>query len=157
MMIPLNLTQIKSYLEKQGAIVQLQKETDQLAMMMKIGKQESPLFFRIYEGGELLQILAFLPLKPKAEAFNDAARLLHFLNTQIDIPGFGLDESTPVIFYRCMVPVRDNKIDEKIFDAYFNTVQNAVQAFAGVIAAVGLGAATFEEVLSKSQELSKEN
>lgn len=151
-MIPLTIQQLKNYLEQKGAAVQHQRETDQLVMMMKFGTKEAPLFFRIYEGNELLQMLAFIPVNPKPETVADTARLLHLLNKEIDVPGFGMDESANVVFYRCMLPIKDQKIDTKLFDAYFNSIESACKSFAGVIAAVALGNATFHEVVEKAKE-----
>lgn len=82
----------------------------------------------------------------------DTARLLHLLNKEIDLPGFGLDEKNSVVFYRCMVPAIDQQVPEPILTAFLNATQIACQSFAAVIAAIAYGAVTFDEVLKKSQE-----
>jgi len=151
-MIPLDLTKIKSYLSTKGIESEIQKETDQLCILLKIAEREFPLFIRIYEGGELVQLLAFLPCNTKTETLGDTARLLHLLNKEIDTPGFGMDENSLVVFYRCMIPVKEKKIDDKLFDAYLNATQVVCQSFAPVVAAVAYGGITFDEVLKKSKE-----
>jgi len=151
-MIPLNLDNVKQHLHSKGIESEIQKETDQLCIVLKIGDRDFPLFIRIYEGNELLQLLAFLPCNTKESALGDTARLLHLLNKEIDTPGFGMDETSSVVFFRTMLPVKDKKIDPQLFDAYLNATQVVCQSFAPVIAAVAYGGITFDEVLKKSKE-----
>lgn len=151
-MIPLTLDKLQKYIKSKDIQVELQKETNQLCILLKISEREFPLFIRLFEGNELIQLIAFLPCNTKPATVSDTSRLLHLLNKEIDVPGFGLDENNAVVFYRCMIPVKDNQVDEVIFDAFLNAVQVACKAFAAVIAAVAYGAVTFEEVLKKSQE-----
>lgn len=156
-MIPLDLNTIRKHLKSQGIEAELQKETGQLCILLKIADREYPLFIRIYEGGDLLQLLAFLPCNTKPETVADTARLLHLLNKEIDTPGFGMDEDPHVVFYRCMIPVKDKQIDGNIFDSYINATQIVCQSFAPVVAAVAYGAVTFEDVLKKSKEQSNQS
>jgi len=151
-MIPMDLTKIKDHLKAQNLDVEYQQETDQLVVIFKISEREFPLFIRIYQGGELLQLLAFIPCNTKEETLNDTARLLHLLNKEIDIPGFGMDETSFVVFYRCLVPTQDQQIAPTILDAYVNAIQVVCKTFSSVIAAVAVGAVTFDEVLKKTKE-----
>lgn len=153
-MIHLKLEKILDYLQKKGFPAQLQKETNQLVMVFKIADREFPFFLRIFEGGELLQLLAFLPCNTTSNTIADTGRLLHLLNKELDIPGFGLDESTSVVFYRCMIPVQNQQIDEALLEAFLSSIQLVCKSFAPVIAAVAYGSATFEEVLKKTREQS---
>ena len=156
-MIPLNLNKIQAHLRSQGIEAELQKETDQLCILLKIAEREYPLFIRIYEGGDLLQLLAFLPCNTKPETLSETARLLHLLNKEIDIPGFGMDEGAEVVFYRCMIPIKDKQIDENLLDSYVRASQTVCQSFAPVVAAVAYGAVTFDEVMKKSKEQSNQS
>ena len=151
-MIHLELTKIQEYLKSKQIAAEYQKETDQLYIVFKTGDQEYPLFIRIFEGGELLQLLAFLPCNTKSETLNDTARLLHLLNKELDTPGFGMDESSSVVFYRVMLPVYKKEINPHILDAYIEVIQTICRTFTSVITAVALGAVTFEEVLTKARE-----
>lgn len=153
-MIPLKLDPICAYLKSKGIPAEHQPETGQLAVLFKIGEREYPLFIRIYDGEELLQLLAFLPCNTKPETRSDTARLLHLLNKEIDIPGFGMDEDSESVFYRCMVPIKEKAIDEKLLDSYINAINVICQSFAPVIAATAYGAATFEEIMKKTKEQS---
>lgn len=156
-MIPLDLNKIREHLHSQGIEAELQKESNQLCIICKTGDREYPLFIRIYEGGELLQLLAFLPCKTKPETCADTARLLHLLNKEIDIPGFGMDESSEVVFYRCMIPVKEKMVDEALMNSYLSVIQVVCQSFAPVVAGIAYGAATFDEVVKKTKEQSSQS
>lgn len=151
-MIPLKTSKLLEYLQMKGFEAALQTETNQIIIVFKIGSKEYPLFIRIFEGDELLQLLAFIPCTMKPEMVADTSRLLHLLNKELDIPGFGMDETTPVIFYRCMLPIKNEEVDETVLDAYLSSIQIICKSFTPVIASVAFGAATFEEVLKKSRE-----
>lgn len=151
-MLALNYDKLKKHLSDKGIQSELQTETNQLCVTLKIAEREFPLFFRIYDGEELLQLLAFLPCNTKPETVGDTARLLHLLNKEIDTPGFGMDENAQVVFYRCMIPAKNKEVDTKFFDAYLNATQVICQSFAPVVAAVAFGAVTFDEVVKKSKE-----
>lgn len=151
-MLKLDIHQIQKHLKEKSISAELQKETNQLVIVLKIAEREFPLFIRIFEGGELLQLLAFLPCTIIPKALGDTARLLHLLNKEIDVPGFGMDETASLAFYRCMIPAKDQQIDEGIFDALLNAAQVVCTSFAAVVAAVALGTITFDEVLKQSKE-----
>lgn len=154
MAIPLKINKILDYVQKKGFPAELQAETGQIVIVFKIGERECPLFIRIFEGGELLQLLAFLPCNIESVALGDTARLLHHLNKELDIPGFGMDEATSVIFYRCMIPVQNQQFDGTLFTAFLNSIQVACKSFAPIIAAVAYGGASYEDVLKKAREQS---
>lgn len=153
-MLKLDLHKISKHLENQKIDAQLQKETNQLVIILKIAEREFPLFIRVFDGEELLQILTFLPCTIKPNTMADTARLLHLLNKEIDLPGFGMDEAASVVFYRFMLPAKDKHIDAAIFDAVLNAAQVVCTSFAPVIAAVSYGTATFAEVVKKASEQS---
>lgn len=150
-MIPLTIDAIKNYLKSKAIEATLQKETNQLCISLKITDREFPFFIRIFQGDQLLQLLAFLPCNTKENTIADTARLLHLLNKEIDLPGFGMDETAHVVFYRCMIAIKDKQIDPVAFDAFFNAVQVVCQTFTSVVAAVAYGAVTFADVLKQSK------
>lgn len=151
-MISLNLNDILAYLNKHGMQAQIQTETEQIVMVFKIGDHEFPLFIRIFEGGELLQLLAFIPCKLKKSAIAETGRLLHLLNKELDVPGFGIDEDSSTVFYRCMLPIHNQQLDETLLNAYINSIQLVCKSFASVIASVAFGSITFEEMLEKTRK-----
>lgn len=154
-MISLHLDSLLAYLIKKGVQAELQDQTNQIVVLFKIGDREFPLFIRIFEGGELLQLLTFVPCNMKKSAFADTGRLLHLLNKELDVPGFGLDEDNSVIFYRCMIPTQNHQLDETLFDAYMNSTQLVCKSFSPVIASVAYGSISFEEILQKTREQNK--
>ncbi len=151
-MLTLEIDAIRSHLQEKGVEVSLQKETNQLCILLKIEEVEFPLFIRIFDGGELLQLLAFIPCNISNATASDTARLLHLLNKEVDLPGFGMDEAASVVFYRSMLPTKDKQIDPSLMDAYINATELVCKTFAPVITAVAQGAITFAEVLKKAKE-----
>ncbi|MBA3815215.1 MAG: YbjN domain-containing protein [Parachlamydiaceae bacterium] len=154
-MISLKLDAILVYLTTKGVEAQLQAETNQIVILFKIGDREFPLFIRIFDGEDLLQLLVFVPCNMKKSAFGETGRLLHLLNKELDIPGFGLDEDASAVFYRCIIPIQNQQVDETLFDAYLNSIQLVCKSFSPVIATVAFGSATFEEILQKVREQNK--
>lgn len=151
-MLNLELNALLSHMQSTGLKAEIQKETNQIVIVFKIDEREFPLFIRIFEGEELLQLLAFIPCNIKSKAMGDTARLLHLLNKELDIPGFGMDESSSVIFYRCMIPVLNKQVEESILNAFINSIQLVCKSFAPIIATVAYGATTFDEVIKKARQ-----
>jgi hypothetical protein len=161
-MLNLNLETILKHLQENKIDAKLQKETNQIYVVYKIQNQDFPLFIRIYEGTNLLQLLAFMPTNVKPSARPDLARLLHLLNKEMDIPGFGMDETAVaegqggVAFYRIIIPTMEAKVDELLLDTFIGSIQSISEAFFPVIATVANGMATYEDVLKKANEAPKE-
>ena len=156
-MIKVTLDSLQEYLRKKKHDVQLQKETQQLYIILKIEGKEFPLFLRIFEQSELLQLLVFMPTPIKPGTHADVARLLHLLNKELDIPGFGMDENTHLAFYRCMLPIPGKKIDETLFDAYFKSIELICESITAPVFAVASGLATYQEILQKAKESVEKN
>lgn len=148
----LTLENLKAFLSEKGLQPQVQPETQQVFILFKVQNREFPLFFRIYEGGDLLQLLAFIPCTLKPASLNDLCRLLHLFNKELDLPGFGVDEKTGVIFYRFMLPTAERDFAPHVLDALIESTRNITESFAPAIAAVAGGVATFEEVVKRFQE-----
>lgn len=148
-MIPLNLDSLKEFLSSKKFEPELQKETNQLFLIFKHQGKEFPLFLRVFEGENLLQILVFIPCTLKKEYLADTARLLHYLNKELDIPGFGVDEVSSLIFYRVMLPSTKQSIDEEVLETLLNSIQTICQTFSPVIATVSSGVTSFDDVLKK--------
>ncbi len=151
-MIKLELDAIHSHLRSKGIDIHLQAQTSQLYLLLKIAETEFPVFIRIFDGDELLQLLTFIPCNFTEATTADTARLLHLLNKEMDIPGFGMDENAGVVFYRCMLPANHKKIDAALLDAYLNTIDVVCKSFAPVITAVSHGALSFNEVLKNAKQ-----
>jgi hypothetical protein len=155
-MTDLSLEKLVSLLKAKGYEANIQKETGQVYAIFKEDDQEFPLFGRIYETGELLQLIAFFPYQLENKVLSDIARLLHLLNKELDIPGFGMDEFGGVSFFRCMLNTPGKKIDEKQLELYLNTIRLACKSFNPTIAAVATGAMSVDDIIDKAQNAVKE-
>ncbi len=145
-MLPLNLENILQFLKDEGYEAHIQAETGQIYCILKILRQDFPLFIRIFEESKLLQLIVFIPSAIKEGAFNDAGRLLHLINKQIDVPGFGMDETAKIPFYRIMLPSFESQIDSVMLKSYLHSMKIICENFAPTIITVANGAATFEGV-----------
>ena len=116
---------------------EIEKESKQIYFKLDIQDKEVPVFFKVMEKASLLQLIAYPPTQIKEEMFAEIARFLHILNKELDIPGFGMDENSKLIFYRLVLPSLKNELDEGLVRAYVNTIKNALTFFfAGIQAAV---------------------
>lgn len=151
----LTLENVKKFLLEKNYDIKYQKETNQLFLLQNIKGHEFPLFIRVYEEGDLLQMILFIPVVIKPGAEGDLARLLHTLNKEIDIPGFGMDESSNIVFYRVMLPSFNKEIEEDLIAMFMDTLPMVAQSFTPVITTAATGAATYEQIMKKMQELEK--
>lgn len=151
-MISATLNSLVEFLKKNKYEADIQKETQQVFTILKIGERDYPLFLRLFEESQHLQMLLFIPVQLKPEASNDMARLLHLLNKEMDLPGFGMDESSGVVFYRLMVPMMHKKVDDELLLGYLKTAQNICELFAGPIEAIAQEQTSLDEILRKAQE-----
>jgi hypothetical protein len=152
-MIPLTLDSLYDSLTQSQFDVKRQPETNQLYVLFKVLDQEYPIFIRVMDEGELLQLLAFMPVSLDAKTIPDVARLLHLFNKEIDIPGFGMDEKAKVNFYRVILPGIEGEVSGKIIAGYINSIKMITETFYPVIAAVATGQVTYADVLKKANQL----
>ncbi|MBA3722810.1 MAG: YbjN domain-containing protein [Parachlamydiaceae bacterium] len=149
-MIPADLL---AYLRKNNYEADIQEETQQVYTILKISEKEYPLFLRIFDEGHLLQLLAFIPTPLPTEVVSDMARLLHLLNKELDVPGFGMDEIVGAVFYRLMLPTPKKKIDGEVLIAFIRTIEHVCKMFATPVEAVGHGQITLDDILKKINEM----
>lgn len=154
-MTTLSLQNIEKFLRQKKYDAQVQKETQQVYTVLKLQEREFPLFIRIYEGDELLQILVFFPCKLSEKTLADTGRLLHLFNKELDIPGFGMDEISQVVFFRCMVPVKKKQLDEELLETFLKTTELACQTFSLTIEAIAGGLVNLDEMIEKVKKESK--
>ena len=154
-MISLTLESLLNFLRKHHYEADIQADTQQVYTILKIEQHEYPLFLRVFDDGHLLQILAFIPCQLKREVVPDMARLLHLLNKELDVPGFGMDELAGVVFYRLMLPTPKQKIDSDLLLAFLKATEHVCKMFTTPIEAIALEQATLDDILSKAQEMEK--
>ena len=149
MTIKLNQDELIKLLNKFQLEPTLQSETDQIYIVMKIADQEVPIFLGIRSEETLLQSVAYIPYQLEEKALNEVSRVLHILNRELDVPGFGLDEQQKLMFYRCVILCPDHELDEKILELYLATTRIAVESFMGAISMVASGKQTVDDFLKK--------
>jgi len=165
------------FLRKEKYDADIEKESQQIYTIFKINDREYPFFLRVFDEGHLLQLLAFIPshLEPNQDfAFSistnappaasnekqktmigELARLLHLLNKELDVPGFGMDEMAGVVFYRIMLPTPRKKIDPELLLAYLKTVEHVCSMFSIPIQAISSGEMTLQQIIAKAKEMDK--
>ncbi len=151
--IKLELVNLLEHFEKKDYKPVLQQEENQLLITIKVEKIEFPLFVRIREGGDLLQLLVFFPCNTKLGCEADTARCLHLLNKELDIPGFGMDDANALIFYRCLIPCVDNTFNPLILDKFFDAIPNICSSFFPLIFSISQDKMKFEDIADRYDEM----
>jgi hypothetical protein len=174
-MINMTPESLLSFIRGKKYEADIQSDTQQVYTIFKIDKKEYPLFLRVFDDGHLLQLLVFIPshLEPnenfgkksmhpssrpsknkhQPSVVADLARLLHLLNKELDVPGFGMDEMAGVVFYRVMLPTPKKKIDSELLLAFLKTAEHVCQMFSTPIEAVSSGQMTLDDILAKAHEM----
>jgi len=137
-------------IQKKGIQAEIQKETGQILFGFEEEGAAFPIFIRIFEESQLLQILVFLPTKIKAGREGEIARLLHWINQSLDLPGFGMEESSHSIFFRVMLPALGMSFDENLLEPFLGAVRMVSTTFWQPIKKVNDEGASFEEVRDKT-------
>lgn len=176
-MINATLDSLLQFMRKNKYEAEMQAETQQVYTVLKSEKKEFPLFLRIFDESNLLQLIVFIPSYLQSKLLNvegpgkeirdeissdpekqnavlgDLARLLHLLNKELDLPGFGMDESAGVVFYRLMLPISKTKVDSDLLLVYIKSIEQVIQLFSPPIEAISSGQMTLNQILSKVNEM----
>ncbi len=150
-MLLVDPTQLVSFLGEKGLEAQIQKETGQIHFLFTKEEREWPVFIRIYEDSGLMQTLGFFPTQLKESSLTDTARLLHIFNKELDIPGFGMDEESKTVFFRCLLPTHGKKVHAKLVWEMVSTVRSVCEGFSQAIEAVAMGATTLLELTQQAE------
>lgn len=153
-MISLTLDSLSDYFKSKNYNVVHQEETSQLYILLQIQKVDYPLFIRIYKESGLLQLLLFMPTQVKEGCENELARLLHLINREIELPGYGFDESSKAIFYRVMLQSYDGKIAVEQIDNFIKSLDNLCTMFTVPIVAIAQGNTTYSKLMADLEKLS---
>lgn len=143
-MAELSLTAIFKYLKEHGFSPERQPENDQIVITIMIKGHEVPIFFGIISEGTILQMIAYLPFILNEKALPEAARLLHFVNREVDLPGFGMDEKSKLMFYRLVLPSAEKQFDEKLLELYLGTTRILCETFMDGMALIASGTTRFD-------------
>lgn len=153
-MLQISIKNIFEHLRQTYPDMQLQTETQQIACVLRLAGRDFPLFIKTDESEKVLQVLIFIPCMIVPRASAEVGRLLHFLNKELELPGFGMDETAGVVFYRCVFPTSDGKLDTVLLDNLLASIPNVAQAFSPVIVAAA-GGKSFETMINQVRDLLK--
>lgn len=127
----------------------IQKETHQIYVTFLIDEIEFPCFIKIIDSNELIQIITFIPFALSKNSLNEVARLLHILNKELDIPGFGLDEENNAAFFRYMLPTIIHTVDAEVFLEALRTAEITCKNLTPAIGAVIKDPANLQVIVNK--------
>lgn len=149
MTFDLNQDSLLKFLNKHGLEPTFQKETNQTFVLMQIKQVSVPIFFGLSRESGLLQVVAYLPYQLRKESIAEVARMLHILNKELDMPGFGMDEKDLLIFYRTAIPCLNLQVNEQLLTHYVATIRFACETFMHLIASIAAGTIKTEDYLNK--------
>lgn len=150
-MIPLTPDALVQFLQEKKLTAQLDEKAKQIVSALTIGGHDYPMFVKYDIDSQVAQILLFMPFAMQSKSISDVARLLHLLNKEIDMPGFGMDEVHKAIFFRFTLAAKEGKIDSVLLERFLDAVPRLGYAFFPAIASVANGNASFETILKKMQ------
>lgn len=140
---------LQNYLTKCHYQPQFQKETNQVYLLQQQSGIELASFLRIMDDGKLLQIITFVPVKIRRETTGDLGRILHKINRDLDFPGFCMDESTGLVFFRIVIPCLHQQCDGELLESHLKAVPKICSTFYQLIAAVAAGSKTYDELMDQ--------
>lgn len=152
MSFDLSQNALLKYLNDQELKPVFQKETSQIYLIYEINNTEVPVFLGIRQESSLLQILAYLPYQLHEKAFGDTARMLHLLNKELDMPGFGMDEKEKLIFYRSVIPCLDAKVSSQLLNMHLATTRLACETFMYAIGVIASGTVSADEMMKNKMK-----
>ena len=130
-----------------------QAQTDQIYIVMMIAQHEVPVFFGIRSNDTLLQTLAYIPYDLNPKTLPEVARLMHIINREVDMPGFGIDEAQKLMFYRCVIPCVNGVLDTRLVELYLAATSVALETFMKAITIVASGGATVDSLMTQEKPL----
>lgn len=137
------------FLSKEGYQPQRQPETHQIYTVLIVNGHSFPLFFKLLEEGNLIQMIAFILPNILPGTLNDLSRFLHLLNKELDLPGFGIDEQAKVSFYRLMLPALDQEVNEELLKIYIKAIEMVLNQSARSIISLSAGEESYGSILKK--------
>jgi hypothetical protein len=142
-------TQLQNFLTKCRYQPQFQQETGQIYLLQQHSGIELASFLRILDDGKLLQVITFIPVKIRSETVNDLGRILHKINRDLDFPGFCMDESTKLVFYRIVMPCLHQQCDGDLLEAHLKAIPKICASFYPLIETIASGSKTYDELISQ--------
>ncbi|AAD18553.1 hypothetical protein CpB0425 [Chlamydia pneumoniae TW-183] len=142
----LNQNNLTKFLKSSDEEPFLERESGLTYINIQANGNELPLFFVIRSEGEILQLICYLPYQLHESHKASTARLLHLLNRDIDIPGFGMDEEQGLIFYRLVLPCLNGEIHDTLLRIYIDTIKLVCDSFSHAIGLISSGNMNLDEL-----------
>jgi hypothetical protein len=152
-MVKLDKDSLLKHLDEKQLKPQWQEESNQIIMAFRLGKIDFPIFLRIAEDEDFLQILSFMPCSIKHGTHAALARFLHVINNQVNLPGFSMDDEQNLLFYRVILPCVNREVDEKMLEKYLGAVFNVSNSFYPLIVKLADGSLTYKDALTELRTL----
>lgn len=145
-----SLPSLHHHLAKRHPQAFIQQETSQVVLPLRFEGADFPMFFRPMEGNPTVQLMTFFPFSLRSTDLGQVARLLHLLNKELDLPGFGMDEQHQVVFYRVMIPLFEGKMSPPMLDAHIEATEKTIELFVRAIGSVIAGQLTIDQILQRA-------
>lgn len=142
----LNQSNLIKFLKDIHLDPQIEDQSGLTYVNIQANDRDLPLFFVIRGKDEILQLVCYLPFQLGPDQKSSVARLLHLLNRDIDLPGFGMDEEQGLLFYRLVIPCIGGKIHDDLLRVYIDTVKIVCDSFSHAIGLVNSGSIGLEEL-----------
>ncbi|EPP35063.1 bacterial sensory transduction regulator family protein [Chlamydia ibidis] len=147
---------LSKFLNESGFSPSVERESGLAYINIQANDCDLPLFFVIRNKGDVLQMICYLPYQLQDNQKGSTARLLHLLNRDIDIPGFGMDEEQGLIFYRLVIPCLNKEINGNLIRVYIDTITLVCDSFAHAIGLISSGAMNLDELKQQAQKEHKD-
>lgn len=118
-----------------------------LPISIEAGSVEGEKTEKMPEDQVVNHLFVALPFFVKPETFGEVSRFLMLLNKNLDIPGFGLDEETKLVFFRYGIFTYKGHQSTRLLFAMIGMITLLIDAQTPQIEAISQGA-TIQEVLS---------
>ncbi|HEV8052027.1 MAG TPA: hypothetical protein VGP47_05995 [Parachlamydiaceae bacterium] len=99
------------------------------------------------------QLDAFFPFTVDDLSMSDVAQFLHFLNLQIEIPGFYLNHIDNTIVYRYVLLAEDQHIPKRILLSLIGIAMMLQDVFGQTLERLSLGQVSFVELMEEIQSV----
>ncbi|WP_201456823.1 YbjN domain-containing protein [Chlamydia sp. 17-3921] len=153
----LNQNNLTKFLRDSNLEPLFEKSSSLTYINILVNDHELPVFFVIRSEGEVLQLVCYFPYQLSETHKEATARLLHLLNRDIDIPGFGMDEEQGLIFYRLVIPCLNKEMSGPLLRIYIDTIKIVCDSFVHAIGLISTGNLNLDEMKRLAREKAAES
>lgn len=141
-----NVQALFNFLESHKLRPGIEEKSGQLYCGLASNGVEIAVLFMPSADKHLLQILLYLPIRYPVEKKEEVARLLHKINHMLDLPGFGMEETSHTIFVRHVQVLSNEQIDGNMLLSLLKILTTMVGKFYDMIDTVCKGEKTVDDL-----------